>query len=87
MQQIIQTTQSYRYLGVVLNEFLEDKTMISKALNKGRKVLYEVIRMKRQIGQIGWRSFSNLFMSLVLPSMMYECEVWGLMGKNNKQLE
>ena len=36
----------------------EDKTMISEALNKGRKALYEVIRMKRQIGQIGWRSFS-----------------------------
>ena len=51
--------------------------MISEALNKGRKALYEAIRMKRQIGQIGWRSFSKLFMSLVLPSMMYGCEVWG----------
>ena len=67
--QIIQTTQSYKYLGVVLNEFLEDKAMISEALNKGRKALYEVIRMKRRIGQIGWRSFSKLFTSLVLPSM------------------
>ena len=86
-EQIIQTTQSYKYLGVVLNEFLEDKAMISEALNKGRKALYEVIRMKRQIGQIGWRSFSKLFMSLVLPSMMYGCEVWGLMGKHGKQLE
>ena len=34
--------------------------MISEALNKGRKALYEVIRMKRQIGQIGWRSFSQI---------------------------
>ena len=60
--------------------------MISEALNKGRKALYEVIRMKRQIGQIGWRSFSKLFTSLALPSMMYGCEVWGLMGKHGKQL-
>ena len=44
---VIQTTQLYRYLGVRLNEFLEDKTMISEALNKGRKALYEVIRMKK----------------------------------------
>ena len=43
--------------------------------------------MKRQIGQIGWSSFTKLFMSLVLPSMMYGCEVWGLMGRNNKKLE
>ena len=52
-EQTIQITQSYKYLGVVLNEFLEDKAMISEALNKGRKALFEVIRMKRQIGQIG----------------------------------
>ena len=43
---------------VVLDEFLEDNAMISEALNKGRKALYKVIRMKRQFGQIGWRSFS-----------------------------
>ena len=85
-KQIIQTMQSYRCLGVVLNKFYKTTT-ISEALNKGRKALYEVMRMKRQIGQIEWRSFSKLFMSLVLPGMMYWCELWGLMGKNNKQLE
>ena len=85
-EQIIQTTQSYRYLGVVLNEFLEDKAMIGEALNKGRKALDKVIRIKRQIGQIGWRSLSKLFTNLVLPSMMYGCEVWELKGKHGKQL-
>ena len=48
-EQTIQTTQSCKYLGVVLNEFYQDKTMISEALNKGRKALYEVIRMKNEL--------------------------------------
>ena len=57
-------------------------------MNKGRKALYEVIRTKkRQIRQIGWKSFSKLFNSLVLPSMMYEYEVWVLLENNSKQLE
>ena len=77
---VLISTSSMLHLSDI---YILGKTMISEALNKGRKALYEVIRMKRQIGQIGWRSFSKLFMSLVPPSMMYGCEVWGLMGKNN----
>ena len=40
-------------------------------MNRGmyRKSFFNVVRMVRQIGRVGWESFTNSFMSLAIPGI------------------
>ena len=83
----IPISKSYKYLGVKLEEYLNGEEMFTEVLDRSRKALYGLQRLSRNAGQIDFESFSRLYMSLVRSCLLYGCEVWGALYKNEINLE
>ena len=56
-------------------------------MENSRKALYGVNRLIRDLGNVGWETFTKLYMSYVRSSMLYTSEIWGLLCKNEYKLE
>ena len=48
-------------------------------MENSRKALYGVNRLIRGLGNVGWGTFTKLYMSYVRSSMLYAAEIWGLL--------
>ena len=52
-EEILSMVSEYKYLGIVLNEFLNGKKMREALMDNGRKALYGVMRLVRSLGNVG----------------------------------
>ena len=77
----------YKYLGVVIDESLKGDRMMESVMENSRRALYGVNRLNRSLGNVGWETFTKLYMSYVRSSMLYAAEVCGLLCKNEYKLE
>ena len=69
---------SYKYLGCIVDEFLEMKEMIEDKAMAGKKALGVWFqRYTAELGDIGIGTFRKLMTSLVDSTMLYGAEVWG----------
>ena len=75
------------YLGVIIDESLKGDRMMESVMENSRKALYGVNRLIRGLGNVGWETFTKLYMSYVRSSMLYAAEIWGLLCRNEYKLE
>ena len=82
---------SYKYLGYVIDEFLNCSRMVEHRVKLGSQVLGSWLRRCcESVGEVNGRSFLQLLQSLVELVLLYGVEVWGchhkLEGLNQIQL-
>ena len=85
--EVIQMVAECKYLGVIIDEPLKGDRMMESVMENSRRALYGVNRLIRSLGNVGWETFTKLYMSYVRSSMLYAAEVWGLLCKNEYKLE
>ena len=69
---------SYKYLGCVIDEFLDCSEMVEHRMKLGSQALGTWLRNCREsVGEVNGRSFLQLLQSLVESVLMYGVEVWG----------
>ena len=73
----IDVTDSYKYLGLTLNEHL-DKNVIAKSVAKSaQRALGLLIAKHKALGGMPHEVFSKLYDSLVAPVIEYAAAIWG----------
>ena len=73
----IYMTNSYKYLGVILNNKHSYKAHVEMIVDKANKCFFSLIKKSRE-----WRGFDPslllyLFDHLITPVLSYGCEIWG----------
>ena len=69
---------SYKYLGCIVDEYLNLTEMVGDKAKSGRRPLGACLqRCWAEIGDVGVGVFQKLMGSLVESGMMYGVEVWG----------
>ena len=58
-EEILSMVLEYKYLGIVLNEFLNSEKMKEALMDNGRKALYGVMRLVRSLEYVGWAPFQS----------------------------
>ena len=67
----------YRYLGLVLNEFLDYQKTATEVAKAATRALGAVIAKCKAHGDVPYTCFSQLFDTLVQPIIDYAAAVWG----------
>jgi hypothetical protein len=74
---VLKTVESYRYLGLVLNEFLVfDKSVEILSESAGR-ALGAIIGKFRNYRDVGFNTFTKLYNACVIPIVDYMSSIWG----------
>ena len=72
----LETVDSYVYLGVTFNYNGKFKVAIEKQINQARKAMFSMLsKVKKLMLPVDIQL--DLFDKLVLPVLLYGCEVWG----------
>ena len=66
----------YRYLGITLNYWLDQERMAQILSNAASKALGSVIGKTKENYDLGYHSFTKLFVSSVIPVMDYSIGAW-----------
>ena len=70
--------EQYRYLGCVVDEHLELKSMVEERAMAGKRTLGGWFhRCRTKLGDVGVGMFSKLMTSLMDSTMLYGSEIWG----------
>ena len=77
--QDIQMTSQYKYLGIVLDEFLDYNVTADILADSAGRALGAVIGKTKQFKDLGFNTFSKLVKSGVIPVLNYGSEIWGFM--------
>ena len=73
---------SYKYLGCVVDEFLDCSNMVEHRVKLGSQALGAWLqRCRKTVGEVNGRSIVLLMQSLVESVLLYGTEVWGCHGK------
>ncbi len=81
----LEIVKQYKYLGVFLDEYLDFNVTANVLAGAAGRVLGAVLSKLRNFGNIGFKSFTKVFDSSVLPVLEYASEIWGY--KDNIQGE
>ena len=74
----IPVVSQYKYLGCVIDEYLELNDMVEEKAMAGKKALGAWFsRCRVELGDIGVGTFRKLMTSLVESTMFYGAEIWG----------
>lgn len=76
-EKIVKYTEVYRYLGIHLNEHLDFCEAEKVLAESSGRALSSIINKFKNLGNIGYRTFTKLYESGVVPIMDYGSEVWG----------
>lgn len=79
---------SYKYLGIVLNEFLDYRITSSKLAESAGRALGCINNRFKLLKNMGLSTYETLFNKCVLPVLNYGAEIWG--GKeypSNQQIQ
>ncbi len=67
----------YKYLGIIINEFLEFEVTASTLADAASRRLGVVIGKIKHLSDLRFETFEKLFTTGVVPIMHYGSEVWG----------
>ena len=70
---VLENVKEYKYLGITLNNFRITKT---KLCQQATKAMHFVLS-KAKDNNLSTECKLKLFDSIVLPIMLYGCEIWG----------
>ena len=73
----LEVTEKYKYLGLVLNEFLNYEVTASILAESGGRALGAVYNKFKQIKGLGYNTYTTLYNSGVSPILDYCSGVWG----------
>ncbi len=74
--------EHYKYLGIILNEFLDDDVTAQVLSDAANRALESVINKYKSINGLGYYTYTRLFQSGVCPILDYGCEIWGYKAFN-----
>ena len=84
--EVLETVEKYKYLGIVLTELLDYNVTIDHLVNSASRALGSVIGKTKSNQYLGYASYTKLFDSLVCPILDYGSGVWNT-GLNCKKLD
>ena len=67
----------YKYLGLILDEFMSFDDAIQVLANSACRALRGMIAKFRDMSDMGFATYTKLFFSCVTPVMDYRAGVWG----------
>ncbi len=73
---------SYKYLGVFLDQHLTFQKATTVLGNAAGRALGSMISKYKSLGEMGYRTYTKLFESLVCPVMDYGAAIWGSKSYN-----
>lgn len=73
----LQVVNEYKYLGLDFHNKLNWETCRAKRIQGGWKALYSLQNRCRRAKLWDWKTKKTLFELLVVPVVLYGCEVWG----------
>ena len=76
VQNFIKTTDSCKYLGIMIDEHINYKTCLNTLAQSGTRALGALIHKNRVI-DLSYNTFTTLYNSCVLPVITYCSSVWG----------
>ena len=74
---IIETTDKYTYLGVILSEYLDYDIMTKCVAQSASRALGLLIAKCKSIGGVPYEVFTKLYESIVWPVINYSAPIWG----------
>lgn len=83
---MLQTVDKYKYLGLILNEFL-DFTITSQVLaDSAGRALGSIMNKYKQINGLPYSVYTKLYNACVCPILYYCSEIWGFKEHNTANL-
>ena len=79
----IELVHSYKYLGIIMDEFLKFDLCTKTLANAGGRALGAIISKFRNLKGIGYNTFSKLYDCKVKPILEYGSGVWGFVKENH----
>ena len=79
---IIEVVSDYVYLGVTMNYINEFVKAMRKQLDQGRKAQFSMLIKGRKL-ELPIDIQCKLCESMVIPVVLYGCEIWGFQDKKN----
>lgn len=73
----LEIVHSYKYLGVVLNEFLDYNEIAKTVAMSASRALGLVISKSKAFGGFQYSTFTKLYDSMVWPIINYSAPIWG----------
>ena len=72
----LQVVPTYKYLGVILDEFLVMNSAVDTLSKAGMRALGSVIGRTRSVYDLGYKSFSMMYNSYVISVLSYGLSCW-----------
>ena len=82
----IDIVPSYKYLGVIMDEFLKFNLCTKTLANAGGRALGAIISKFRHLKGVGYTTFSKLYESKVQSILEYGSGVWGYAKETNIEI-
>ncbi len=73
----IDFVSEYKYLGIVLNEFLQYENTAEVLAKSATRALGSVMNKFKSLKNMGFETYCKLYESCVLPVLEYGSEIWG----------
>ena len=73
----LRTVSNYKYLGIILDEFLKFDACVKTIATSGGRALGGIISKFKTFRNVGYYTFSKLFSAGVTPVLEYASGVWG----------
>ena len=80
----IGNVSSYRYLGVCMSEYLSSDEVVTQLASAASRALGQVINKTKDKFDLGYSSYTKLFVSCVCPIMDYGSTVWNMNANTDK---
>ncbi len=74
--EVVQVVNRYRYLGLVLTQFMDLNITIRYVAQAAQRVLGELVAKSKSQGWLLFRVFTKLYDSLVQPILDYGAAIW-----------
>ena len=79
-------TESYKYLGYTIHEFLSNDDNISILTGSASRSAGRIFNMFKKLKNMGIKTYESLYKSYVLPIMNYGSGVWGFGDYSKPQI-
>ena len=70
-------TETYKYLGLIFDEYVDFKTGIGTLADAGGRALGAVISKFKYMRDVGYKTYTKLYESAVVPVVDYFSAIWG----------
>ena len=79
----LEVVNKYLYLGYTFTTTMSPFEGAKQLAVKGKKALFDVIRVHNQLDQMTTNTFFKIFDSKIQPIVLYAAEVWGVFEANS----